>query len=104
MALERFQCAIRGAAMTPFYGAAYYTDIGEAKRQAVNQWIRTSKAFDGVIDFDAATRDPNDPRKFLAIYDSCDHLHPDDAGYKVMADSVDFGLFKAAPVSARAGQ
>ena len=49
------------ATLTPFYGAAYYTDVGEAKRQAVNRWIRTSKAFDGVIDFDAATQDPSDP-------------------------------------------
>ena len=56
---------IIGATMTPFYGAPYYTDEGEAKREAVNQWIRTSKAFDGVIDFDAATRDPNDPKKYL---------------------------------------
>ena len=96
---------IYGATLTPFYGAAYYTDVGEAKRQAVNQWIRNSKAFDAVIDFDAATRDPNDPKKFLAAYDSCDHLHPSDAGYKAMADAVDLGLFKAAPASARrAGQ
>ena len=82
-------------------GSEYYTDTGEAKRQAVNQWIRTSKAFDAVIDFDAATRDPNDPKKFLAAYDSCDHLHPSDAGYKAMADAIDLGLFKAAPASAR---
>ena len=56
---------IFGATLTPFYGAAYYTEVGEAKRQAVNDWIRTSKAYDGVIDFDKATRDPNDPKKFL---------------------------------------
>jgi lysophospholipase L1-like esterase len=85
---------IYGATLTPFYGAAYYTEVGEAKREAVNQWIRTSKAFDGVIDFDAATRDPNDPKKFLATYDACDHLHPNDAGYKAMADAVDLNLFK----------
>jgi lysophospholipase L1-like esterase len=85
---------IYGATLTPFYGAAYYTEVGEAKRQAVNRWIRTSKAFDGVIDFDAATQDPNDPKKFLAAYDSCDHLHPNDAGYKAMADAIDLNLFK----------
>jgi lysophospholipase L1-like esterase len=85
---------IYGATMTPFYGAAYYTDVGEAKRQSVNQWIRTSGTFDGIIDFDAATRDPNDPRKFLPAYDSCDHLHPNDAGYKAMADAIDLGLFR----------
>ena len=85
---------IFGGTLTPFYGAAYYTETGEAKRQAVNQWIRTGKAFDGVIDFDTATRDPNDPKKFLAAYDACDHLHPNDAGYKAMADAVDLRLFK----------
>jgi lysophospholipase L1-like esterase len=62
---------IYGATMTPFYGAPYYTDVGETKREAVNQWIRNSKAFDAVVDFDAATRDPNDPKKLLATYDSC---------------------------------
>jgi lysophospholipase L1-like esterase len=90
---------IYGGTLTPFYGAAYFTEVGEAKRQAVNQWIRTSKAFDGVIDFDAATRDPNDPKKFLAAYDSCDHLHPNDAGYKAMADAVDMNLFKTSTAS-----
>jgi lysophospholipase L1-like esterase len=85
---------IFGATLTPFYGAAYYTEVGEAKRQAVNQWIRTGNAYDGVIDFDKATRDPADPKKFLAAYDSCDHLHPGDAGYKAMADAIDLSLFK----------
>ena len=80
--------------MTPFYGAAYYTEVGEAKRQAVNDWIRTSNAYDGVIDFDKVTRDPNDPKKFLAASDSCDHLHPSDAGYKAMAEAIDLALFK----------
>ena len=85
---------IYGATLTPFYGAGYYTETGEAKRQAVNAWIRTSKAFDAVIDFDSAARDPTDPKKFLAAYDSCDHLHPNDAGYKAMANAIDLGLFK----------
>jgi lysophospholipase L1-like esterase len=85
---------IYGATLTPFYGAAYYSEVGEAKRQAVNQWIRTSKAYDGVIDFDKVTRDPNDAKKLLAAYDSCDHLHPSDAGYKAMADAIDLSLFK----------
>ena len=82
--------------MTPFWGAAYYTEVGEAKRQAVNEWIRTGHAYDGVIDFDKATRDPTDPKKFLAQYDSCDYLHPSDAGYKAMADAIDLSLFKTA--------
>jgi lysophospholipase L1-like esterase len=90
---------IFGATLTPFYGAAYYTEVGEAKRQAVNEWIRTSKAYDGVIDFDKATRDPNDPKKLLAQYDSCDHLHPSDAGYKAMAEAVDLGLFRSGQVT-----
>jgi lysophospholipase L1-like esterase len=85
---------IFGATLTPFYGAAYYTEVGERKRQALNEWIRTSNAYDAVIDFDKATRDPNDPKKFLAAYDSCDHLHPSDAGYKAMADAIDLALFR----------
>jgi len=85
---------IIGATLTPFWGANYYTEVGEAKRQAVNQWIRTGKAYDGVIDFDKATRDPNDPQKYLAAYDSCDHLHPNSAGYTAMGESIDLGLFR----------
>jgi lysophospholipase L1-like esterase len=85
---------IVGATLTPFWGAAYYSEAGEAKRQALNEWIRTSKAYDGVVDFDKATRDPADPKKFLEKYDSCDYLHPSDAGYKAMADAIDLSLFK----------
>ena len=85
---------IFGATLTPFWGAGYYTEAGEAKRQALNEWIRTSKAYDGVVDFDKATRDPSDPKKMLAAYDSCDHLHPSDAGYKAMGESIDLSLFR----------
>jgi len=85
---------IFGATLTPFYGAAYYTEVGEAKRQALNAWIRTGKAYDGVIDFDKVTRDPENPKMFLPLYDSCDHLHPNDAGYRAMADAIDLALFK----------
>jgi len=85
---------IIGATLTPFWGAAYYTEAGEAKRQAVNEWIRKGNAFDGVIDFDKATQDPADPKKFLEKFDSCDYLHPSDAGYKAMADAIDLSLFK----------
>ncbi len=84
-----------GATLTPFWGAAYYTEAGEAKRQALNEWIRTGKAYDGVIDFDKATRDPADPKKLLEKYDSCDYLHPSDAGYKAMGDAIDLSLFKS---------
>jgi lysophospholipase L1-like esterase len=83
----------RKATLTPFYGAAYYTEVGEAKRQALNEWIRSSKAYDAVIDFDKVTRDPENPKIFLPLYDSCDHLHPNDSGYKAMADAVDLSLF-----------
>ncbi|HYM35783.1 MAG TPA: SGNH/GDSL hydrolase family protein, partial [Steroidobacteraceae bacterium] len=75
-------------------GAAYFTEEGETKRQTVNNWIRTTKDFDGVIDFDRATRDPNNPSQFLPTYDSGDHLHPNDAGYQAMAESVDLALFR----------
>jgi lysophospholipase L1-like esterase len=84
---------IYGATLTPFEGAAYYTAEGEAKRQALNEWIRTSKAYDGVIDFDRVTRDPTAPTRFLPAYDSGDHLHPGDAGYKAMGEAVDLALF-----------
>jgi len=84
---------IYGATLTPYEGAAYFTPEGETKRQALNQWIRTSGAYDGVVDFDMATRDPAAPTKFLPAYDSGDHLHPGDAGYKAMGDAVDLALF-----------
>ena len=84
---------IYGATLTPYEGAAYFSPEGEAKRQALNQWIRTSGAYDGVIDFDMVTRDPAAPTKFLPAYDSGDHLHPGDAGYKAMGDAVDLALF-----------
>ena len=86
-----------GATLTPFWGAAYYTEVGETKRQAVNEWIRTSGAYDAVVDFDKATRDPADPKKLRADFDSCDHLHPSDAGYQAMAAAVDLALFEQAP-------
>jgi lysophospholipase L1-like esterase len=85
---------IFGATLTPFWGAGYYTDAGEAKRQALNEWIRSGNAYDGVVDFDKATRDPGDPKKMLAAYDSCDHLHPSDAGYKAMGEAIDLNLFR----------
>ena len=84
---------IIGATLTPFEGAAYYTEIGEQKRVAVNDWIRTGKAYDGVIDFDAATRDPQQPKRFLPQYDRGDHLHPSDAGYQAMANAIQLSLF-----------
>ena len=84
---------IYGATLTPFEGAGYFTPEGEAKRLALNQWIRTSREYDAVIDFDAAVRDPNNPGKFVTPYQSGDNLHPSDAGYRAMADAVDLSLF-----------
>jgi lysophospholipase L1-like esterase len=70
----------------------YYSETSAAKRDALNQWIRSSKEFDGVIDFDAALRDPKDPKNLLPAFDSGDHLNPNDDGYKAMADAVDLKL------------
>lgn len=79
---------IIGGTMTPYKGAGYFTPAGEQVREQANHWIRTSGEFDGVIDFDKATRDPQHPRMFLPTYDSGDHLHPNDAGYQAMAATV----------------
>ena len=84
---------VYGATITPFGGSFYATPETERARQVVNHWIRTSGSFDAVIDFDAATRDPDHPSNLSAKVDSGDHLHPADAGYKMMADSVDLNLF-----------
>jgi lysophospholipase L1-like esterase len=78
-----------GATLTPYKGAAYASPEGEAVRTALNQWIKTGGAFDGVIDFSAAVADPADPLSIATPYFIRDHLHPNDAGYKVMGDSVD---------------
>jgi lysophospholipase L1-like esterase len=78
-----------GATLTPFKGALYYTERGEAKRDALNEWIRTSGEFDGVLDLDRALADPADRDRIAAPYDVGDHLHPSDAGYRAMAAAVD---------------
>jgi lysophospholipase L1-like esterase len=83
-----------GATLTPYQGAGYYSEQGEAVRSAVNEWIRTSGAFDAVVDFDAATRDPANPKRFLPTYDPGDHLHPNDAGYRAMAEAIDLSIFR----------
>ena len=84
---------IFGATLTPYEGAAYYTPEGESVRQAVNDFIRNGGEFDGVIDFDKAVQDPDNPARLLQSF-TADNLHPNDAGYKVMADSIDLGLFR----------
>jgi lysophospholipase L1-like esterase len=83
-----------GCTLTPFEGAFYFTPEGETKRQAVNNFIRTSGAYDGVIDFEAAVRDPGHPTRILPAKDSGDHLHPNDAGYQAMANAVNLSLFR----------
>jgi lysophospholipase L1-like esterase len=83
--------------LLPYYDAGYFSPAGEAKRQAVNEWIRTSNLHDGVIDFDEVMRDPNPPGPYpslLPAYDSGDNLHPSVAGYEAMGDAVDLKLFK----------
>jgi lysophospholipase L1-like esterase len=86
---------IFGATLTPYEGADYYSEDGEATRQAVNQWIRTSGAFDGVFDFDAAVRDPKHPSQFREGYHSGDHLHPSATGYEAMANAVDLTILRS---------
>jgi len=95
---------IFGATLTPFEDTfsgnplfGYYDEEKEAKRQAVNEWIRTSGEFDGVIDFDAVARDPDNPKHIRAEFDSGDHLHPQDTGYEAMADSIDLELLGVKP-------
>jgi lysophospholipase L1-like esterase len=86
-----------GATLTPFEGVVipgYYSESKEAMRQAINKWIRTSGSFDAVIDFDAVVRDPDHPSRLLPRFTSKDHLHPNDAGYKAMADSIDTRLLQ----------
>ena len=86
---------IYGATITPFAVATapgYYTPAKEQTRQVVNAWIRTGGEYDGVIDFDAAIRDPMDQTRMLPAYDSGDHLHPNDAGMEAMAQSIPLRL------------
>ena len=77
-----------GGTLTPFEGWGTYDQQEEQTREAVNHWIRTSHAYDAVVDFDAVVRDPADPHRFRPAYDSGDHLHPNDAGYLAMGAAV----------------
>jgi lysophospholipase L1-like esterase len=81
-----------GATLTPFEGTNVYDESGEAIRQAVNKWIRSTNAFDAIIDFDKAIRDPEHPTKVRQEFDSGDHIHPSAAGYKAMADLIPLNL------------
>lgn len=86
-----------GATLTPFEGTNSYDAGGEAIRQAVNGWIRSTDAFDAVIDFDNAIRDPQHPARVRPDYDSGDHIHPSAAGYKAMADLIPLSLLAGNP-------
>jgi lysophospholipase L1-like esterase len=92
---------VYGATLTPFGGNISYDDAQgyrEAARRTVNDWIRTSRRFDGVIDFDRATRDPANPRQLLTTVDVGDHLHLNPVGYKVLADAVPSRFFQREPL------
>jgi lysophospholipase L1-like esterase len=82
--LPPFEGALEG---TPYAG--HYSLDKERLRQRLNDWIRTAGAFDAVVDFDAVLRDPGHPRRLRAAFDSGDHLHPGDAGYRAMAAAID---------------
>ena len=90
-----------GSTIPPFEGAtfngrpmAFYTPEKEAVRQGVNAWIRNGGAFDAVVDFDAALRDPSRPTRLLPSYDAGDHLHANDAGYVAKVDAIPLALFR----------
>ena len=92
--------------LTPDLGAerhykGSFSEAGERTRQRVNRWIRTSGSADAIIDFDRALRDPGDPRRLNAAYDSGDQLHPNDRGYEVMAATIDMGFFRGDAPSRR---
>lgn len=80
--------------ITPYNGASYYDAAGEMKREAVNAFVRSANGADGVLDFDQVVRDPSNPTAILPAYDSGDHLHPNDAGYQAMANSIDLGVLE----------
>jgi len=84
---------VYGATILPFGGSFYDSPEHEAARGAVNEWIRESGEFDGVIDFDAALCDPLDPTRLRPDADGGDHLHPNELGYRMMADAIDLALF-----------
>jgi lysophospholipase L1-like esterase len=87
---------VYGATLTPIDGfpfPGFWTATMEEKRQLVNQFIRTSGAYDAVIDFDAVLRDPAQPARLRPEYDSGDHVHPNDLGHRALADTIDLKLF-----------
>jgi lysophospholipase L1-like esterase len=90
----RFICST----LTPFEGAKAWTPAEEKERQKVNNFIRGDRSgCDGIVDQDTATHDPAHPTQYLAAYDHGDHLHPNDAGHKVIANSIDLAIFRSDP-------
>lgn len=89
------ECGLRvyGATILPCGDSFYFNPELETKRQAVNEWIRTSGVFDAVIDLDTVLRNPANPTKLLPEADSGDHLHPNDAGHRLIAEAIDINLF-----------
>ncbi len=82
--------------LTPYEGAKYSRPQGEKLREEVNAWIRKGQGFDGVVDFDEALRDPANPLHYLGADQCGDDLHPNDAGYRIMAETAFRGLFRGA--------
>jgi lysophospholipase L1-like esterase len=81
--------------LTPFEGAKYWTPAEEKERQKVNNFIRSDgSGCDGIVDQDIATHDPAHPARYLPVYDSGDHLHPNDEGHKAIADAIDLNIFR----------
>jgi lysophospholipase L1-like esterase len=85
---------VYGATLTPYKGAHYFMPQGEPVREAYNAWVKSSGAFDGVVDFAPSVADKADPTTFDIRFNRNDKLHPNDAGYQAMADAIDLGLFK----------
>jgi lysophospholipase L1-like esterase len=83
---------VYGALLTPYEGAGYASPAGEAVREALNGWIRTSGSFDGVIDLATPVADPANPLTFAHQFNDRDHLHPNDAGYQAMANAIDLDM------------
>jgi lysophospholipase L1-like esterase len=97
------EVSIIGATLPPFEGFVYYTPAREGVRRAVNDWLRASGEFDGVLDTDLALRNPASPTRMLPAYDSGDHLHPNNAGYLAIANAVPLAPFVSGSV-ARGGE
>jgi lysophospholipase L1-like esterase len=91
---HRHGIRVAGATIMPVEGVDTYTEAGERIRQDVNRWIRTGKAYDAVIDFDAAVREPAHPGRLRADFDPGDHVHPNDAGNRAMAAAIDVSVFR----------